>query len=132
MLLALSLSPSLLIHPLTAEGGWGRDRKLRHAAWKGDITLAANLLDRGIDIEGTDADGAPQAAMLPLQRSNFLAGAPISTRRPPPRCRPAGFTPVLIAARWDRLEMLRFLLDRGGASRRRDRHSADALSLHPY
>eukprot|EP01050_Picozoa_sp_SAG11_P035923 SAG11_NODE_13410_length_656_cov_1.109515_1_plen_65_part_00 len=43
--------------PATYRADRNPDRKLRHAAWKGDLALAAKMLTQGIDIEGTDADG---------------------------------------------------------------------------
>ena len=48
-------------------------RRLRHAAWKGDVRLARAMLGRGAKLEATDGDK---------------------------------YTPLLIAARWNRLEMV--------------------------
>jgi hypothetical protein len=48
-------------------------RRLRHAAWKGDVRLARAMLGRGAKLEATDGDK---------------------------------YTPLLIAARWNRQEMV--------------------------
>lgn len=49
-------------------------RRLRHAAWKGDVRLARAMLQRGAKLEATDGDE---------------------------------YTPLLIAARWNRIEMVK-------------------------
>jgi hypothetical protein len=57
-------------------------RRLRHAAWKGDVMLAQELIIRGADVHGVDVDG---------------------------------FTALLVAARWNRAEMCRYLVEKQGA-----------------
>ena len=49
-------------------------KRLRHAAWKGDVRLARAMLDHGAKLEATDSDH---------------------------------YTPLLIAARWNRIEMVK-------------------------
>ena len=52
-------------------------RRLRHAAWKGDVRLARAMLGRGAKLEATDGDK---------------------------------YTPLLIAARWNRMDMVKVRL----------------------
>lgn len=58
------------------------DRKLRHAAWEGNVSAAKSLLRNGAKLEKRDGDM---------------------------------YTPLLIACRWGKLAMVRFLVEEAGA-----------------
>lgn len=53
-------------------------RRLRHAAWKGDLALAKQMVAKGAPVESTDGDN---------------------------------YTPLLIAARWNRMEFVVYLIE---------------------
>jgi hypothetical protein len=53
-------------------------RRLRHAAWKGDLALAKQMVAKGASVEGRDGDK---------------------------------YTPLLIAARWNRMEFVKYLVE---------------------
>ena len=53
-------------------------RRLRHAAWKGDLSLARQMIAKGASVEGTDGDN---------------------------------YTALLIAARWNRMEFVVYLIE---------------------
>lgn len=64
--------------PATYQRDRNPHRRLRHAAWKGDVALAKQMATKGGSIEGRDGDK---------------------------------YTPLLIAARWDRLEFVKYLVE---------------------
>ena len=60
--------------PATYRADKDLHRRLRHAAWKGDVEMARQMLRRGAKLEATDGDN---------------------------------YTPLLIASRWNRMEMVK-------------------------
>ena len=60
--------------PATYRADKDLHRRLRHAAWKGDVEMARQMLRRGAKLEATDGDN---------------------------------YTPLLIASRWNRTEMVK-------------------------
>eukprot|EP01052_Picozoa_sp_SAG31_P004542 SAG31_NODE_189_length_20842_cov_12.518151_10_plen_497_part_00 len=114
--------------PATYRADRNPDRRLRHAAWKGDIDLAAQMLDRGTNIEGTDADGmyTPFTNCISSKTYTGVLLLSLFALRMLPF---AGFTPALIAARWNRLEMLRFLMERGADINARNQEMDSAYNL---
>ena len=64
--------------PATYQRDSNPHRRLRHAAWKGDVPLAKQMVSKGGSVEGRDGDK---------------------------------YTPLLIAARWNRLEFVKYLVE---------------------
>ena len=60
--------------PATYRADKDLHRRLRHAAWKGDVEMARQMLRRGAKLEATDGDN---------------------------------YTPLLIASRWNRMDMVK-------------------------